>query len=323
VDKGEAMTGWAIKSLMLSGVASAYAYSPSPMPPLHAVGLRVVSSKCHRRVQPRLALNMGLLDDVRAANAERMAINEGKNLIGSKYGVKTLQAFPCELLSVDWKADKLAGMLVENGVLGMQKVISGETCDELLTYINKDSDHAKADVLAGRIEFDEKFGGVNCRGKGQFGLRQDQWLPMSGIVQKAAAEAMANMKPLLERTVTMQGALHELSSLVSDPGAPRQCVHADTIVLPSPQFPSASMEPLYTFFIALQDVEDNMGHTTFIPRTHTADAHLLWNLGQKQKDSLIASLPAVMSSLKKGDVAIFDSRQQKSFSHFSLFVLFC
>jgi len=23
-----------------------------------------------------------------------------------------------------------------------------------------------------------------------------------------------------------------------------------------------------------------MGHTTFIPRTHTPDAHLLWNLGQ-------------------------------------------
>jgi ectoine hydroxylase-related dioxygenase (phytanoyl-CoA dioxygenase family) len=68
------------------------------------------------------------------------------------------------------------------------------------------------------------------------------------------------------------------------------------------------MEPLYTFFIALQDVEDNMGHTTFIPRTHTPDAHLLWNLGQKQKDSLIASLPAVTSALKTGDVAIFDSR---------------
>ena len=51
-----------------------------------------------------------------------------------------------------------------------------------------------------------------------------------------------------------------------------------------------------------------MGHTTFIPRTHTPDAHLLWNRGQKQKESLIASLPAVQSGLKKGDVVIFDSR---------------
>ena len=68
------------------------------------------------------------------------------------------------------------------------------------------------------------------------------------------------------------------------------------------------MEPLYTFFIALQDVEDDMGHTTFLPRTQTPDAHLLWNRDQKQKERLIASLPAVQSGLKKGDVVIFDSR---------------
>jgi ectoine hydroxylase-related dioxygenase (phytanoyl-CoA dioxygenase family) len=251
---------------------------------------------------------MGLLDDMRAANAERMAVNEGKNLVGKKYGVKTLQSFPCAIMDVDWKADKLSAMLTENGVLGLQQALSPETCDALLAYINADSDKAKADVEAGRIKFDDKFGGVNCRGQGVFGRRQDQWLPMEGLVQQAAAEAASNMAPLLERTVTRAGTMHELSCLVADPGAPRQCIHADTIVLPSPQYPDASMEPLYTFFIALQDVEDNMGHTTFIPRTHTPDAHLLWNRGQKQKDDLIASLPAVTSSLKKGDVAIFDSR---------------
>ena len=62
---------------------------------------------------------------------------------------------------------------------------------------------------------------------------------------------------------------------------------ATAVVLPSPQFPNAVMAPLYTFFIALQDVEDNMGHTTFIPRTHTPDAHLLWNLGQVSLVSLL------------------------------------
>ena len=44
----------------------------------------------------------------------------------------------------------------------------------------------------------------------------------------------------------------QVSSLVAGPGSPRQCIHADTIVLPCPQFPNVSMEPLYTFFIALQ-----------------------------------------------------------------------
>ena len=42
------------------------------------------------------------------------------------------------------------------------------------------------------------------------------------------------MAPLLERTVTLEGAVHELSCLVADPGAPRQCIHADTSLLPKP-----------------------------------------------------------------------------------------
>jgi len=42
-------------------------------------------------------------------------------------------------------------------------------------------------------------------------------------------------------------------------GSPRQCIHADTIYLPCPQYPDVHMEPLYTFFVALQDVTDEMG----------------------------------------------------------------
>ena len=42
-------------------------------------------------------------------------------------------------------------------------------------------------------------------------------------------------------------------------GSPRQCIHADTIVFPSPQYPDVHMDPLYTFFIALQDVTADMG----------------------------------------------------------------
>mmetsp|Transcript_47854 Transcript_47854/g.95782 ORF Transcript_47854/g.95782 Transcript_47854/m.95782 type:complete len:192 (+) Transcript_47854:94-669(+) len=126
-------------------------------------------------------------------------------------------------------------------------------------------------------------------------------------VRKATQESMRNLAPLLEATVGSNALIHELSCLVADPGAPRQCIHADTIHLPCRQYP-VDMKPLYTFFIALQDVEDNMGHTTFLPRTQTLDAHNLWNLGQKQKENLISSLPAVQSNLKTGDVAIFDSR---------------
>lgn len=47
----------------------------------------------------------------------------------------------------------------------MQQVLCKETCAALLAYINADSDKSKAAVTEGRLNFDEKFGGVNCRGK--------------------------------------------------------------------------------------------------------------------------------------------------------------
>ncbi|KAJ1397906.1 hypothetical protein B484DRAFT_368727 [Ochromonadaceae sp. CCMP2298] len=127
------------------------------------------------------------------------------------------------------------------------------------------------------------------------------YLPASEpLVRTALREVFTSLRPLLVATVGEEGMLHELSSLVADPGAPRQCVHADTI--------DQSMEPMYTFFVALQDVTFEMGHTVFLPRTHTPAAHLMWNVQQSQKERFLTSLPATSSGLKKGDVAIFDSR---------------
>ena len=47
----------------------------------------------------------------------------------------------------------------------MQQVLSAETCEKLLAYINADSEASKAAVTEGRVRFDDKFGGVNCRGE--------------------------------------------------------------------------------------------------------------------------------------------------------------
>ena len=62
----------------------------------------------------------------------------------------------------------------------------------------------------------------------------------------------------------------------------------------------------------LQDIDDDMGHTTFLPRTHTEAAHELWNTTPKQKETFVSKSPSVISGLKKGDVAIFDSRLVRS-----------
>ena len=46
-------------------------------------------------------------------------------------------------------------------------------------------------------------------------------------------------------------------------------------------------------------------------------AHELWNTSPKQKEAFVGSSPSVISGLKKGDVAIFDSRLVRTPSHYA------
>jgi hypothetical protein len=59
---------------------------------------------------------------------------------------------------------------------------------------------------------------------------------------------------------------HELSSLISDPGSIAQPLHPD-----SPYYPRYA--PLWTVFIALQDITPSMGGTVVVPYTHTEQFH--------------------------------------------------
>jgi len=264
-------------------------------------------SLSHPYMVVRMSALSGIMEKAANANAELLARKEGSSLIGKKSGLQPLKGFPMSTL--EDKADKVVTVLQQNGVICMRKALSEEMCDQLLAHVNEESERGKAEVETGKVEFDERFGGVNCRGlNGTFGYRQDMFLSMeSETVQAGLKEAIQNLGPLLQGACSREGMLHEISSIVSDPKSPRQCIHADTIFLPSKQFP-VPMKPLYTLFFALQDITDDMGHTTYLPRTHTERAHELWNTTPKQKEAFIAAQPAVISSLNKGDVAIFDSR---------------
>lgn len=264
---------------------------------------------CRRSLVPPRAALMELAS---AANAEAMARREGKDLIGKKTGgVQPIQTVPVSLLAR--KPQLCSNVLRKMGCLSISEVLSDATAEKVLAFIVEENARAQVEVTRGDVPFDSRFGGVNCRGMiGMFGQRQDLFLPMSSpVVREAVTEALRNMKPMLDDLVGEEAMLHEISSLVAERGAPRQCIHADTIVLPCPQYPDVHMEPLYTFFIALQDVEDNMGHTQFLPYTHTPAAHELWNAAGRSdslKDRFIPAQPAVQSKLKRGDAAVFDSR---------------
>jgi len=95
--------------------------------------------------------------------------------------------------------------------------------------------------------------------------------------------------------------LRELSTLVADPGAPRQVAHPDT--------PWHAAPALLTCFVALQPVEPAMGPTLFYPRTHDEKSHgHFFSSDETEKDHFLASSATTLSTLGLGDVSIFDSR---------------
>lgn len=253
----------------------------------------------------------GVFDDIAAINAEMLAVREERELGKQTGGVAFMTKVP--LSTANNKGAAVGRLLELDGCLSIQSVLTPEKSSQLLAYILEENQKCEDRCDAG-FPPELLFGGVNCRGdrKKKYGQRRDLFLSMrEPLVRSSLSAALENLRPVLHKVVGEDAMIHEVSSIISYPGSPRQCVHADTIVLPCPQYPNASMEPLYTVFIALQDVEEGMGHTVFIPKTHTAAAHGLWNACEKSetnKIKFLAGQKVAQSQLKIGDCSIFDSR---------------
>ena len=69
--------------------------------------------------------------------------------------------------------------------------------------------------------------------------------------------------PLLTELVGDAGVLQEIACLISEPGSRQQPLHPDT--------PYTSSPPLYAAFVALQDIDVEMGPTVYLPGTHTRE----------------------------------------------------
>lgn len=143
--------------------------------------------------------------------------------------------------------------------------------------------------------------------KGNQGQRCDLLLPLAHnlMLQTALHELLVSSNLLYNTLVNALGGdditLYELSSLISEPGSPRQPVHPDN---PHQEFP-----PLLTVFVALQDITPAMGPTNFIPRSHTAEAHAVYNDNDiTLRDDLLRNSHSVVALLQCGDASLFDSR---------------
>lgn len=137
--------------------------------------------------------------------------------------------------------------------------------------------------------------------------RWDLKLPLCQIVSDAMSTLLcpgSKLGDAIHGMVGSAGSIAELGALITIEGAGRQIIHSDTFWSP--------VASLYTCTIALQDVDELMGPTVFIPSTHTEDAYLQrveeFMEADIDKDSKLLDLPHVLSTLNVGDAAVYDSR---------------
>ena len=74
--------------------------------------------------------------------------------------------------------------------------------------------------------------------------------------------------------------LYELGALISDPGSERQLLHADYNYQPDFQ---PDIPPALTCFVALQDIDERMGPTTFLPSSAAKEYNDEISIGQQDE----------------------------------------
>lgn len=198
-----------------------------------------------------------------------------------------------------------AKVLKRDGVVGIDNVLSSDTADRMREYVYDRRRTSEEEVEAGIVQPLQRFADVLLKKD-----RCDLTIPLGDdVVSDALDEVLRNSGAgqTIASILSDDAVLYELSCLMSDPGSQRQVIHPDT------PFIEGRGPVLYTCFIALQDVRLDMGPTTWLPKTHTAEAHEAFldtdsSNGESRKDALITNGKAVLGTLSKGSCAIFDSR---------------
>jgi hypothetical protein len=230
-----------------------------------------------------------------AATYRRLQLKEEE--AAKKHAEALLRRTVLELQVIDSVSNE--DVLARDGVVRVNNVLSADLCDACLESINRDLLNADTE----HISYDEDkpcdgFGNVFSRSH-----RYDMYLKNQGIYHEALREMLvssSSLGSLFSNLVGSEpGIFHECSALISDPGAASQPIHPDS--------PYSTVAPMWTCFVALQDVTATMGPTMMLPQTHSLARHDQLK-DPSQKDALLAGCEYRRSVLQKGDCAVMDSR---------------
>jgi len=178
-------------------------------------------------------------------------------------------AAPAAETAADAEAGARWKVLKKEGILKIEGAITPAVAADLRAYAIADLAAARR-ACAGAADADRSAEtGARFHASAEGPLRSFLLTPLDEpACHEGLRGLLARGSPLgdvFERACGGDDALfYDYNALRTERGSPRQPVHWDT--------PFQALPPLYTAFVALQDVTREMGATLFLPRTHTLTA---------------------------------------------------
>ena len=189
------------------------------------------------------------------------------------------------------EAKKAARVLEKNGLVFLKSVVPGDVCDRILADLNATCDECK-----------ETYGEALRRTDVLLGADDDG---VKEALEFACGEKGGNIRNILSfiDDATEDAVLVELSVLATEKGADRQVLHPDVAY-------DAPHETLYSVFIALQDVTQDMGPTLFVLNSHDKRTHdqLPKTKWTEKEFDVLRTKTCAEALLKKGDAVLYNAR---------------
>lgn len=175
-----------------------------------------------------------------------------------------------------------------DGAAFLVGVVRSETCDAVMREVSEMCDEARSMYGDALRRVDAKLG-------------------FEGATRTLVTEACGRggVRAVLEaiEDATGEAVMVEMSVLSTERGADRQVLHPDVSY-------DAPHAPLYSLFIALQDVTPEMGPTCFVLGTQDKASHDIFPM-TKWGEAQFAALEGRVfcdATLRKGDAVLYDAR---------------
>lgn len=129
----------------------------------------------------------------------------------------------------------------------------------------------------------------------------DEGHVLADALQALLSNDGGTLRPVYEALVSTKGEFYELAGIITNPGSNRQMIH--------PDLPFQKDAPLYVIFLALQDVTEAMGPTSFLLKSHTEKTINIFDSGDMEaKDEQLRKANCCLATLGAGDAVVFDAR---------------